>query len=314
MPIGITLIDRMGGETSSNLNAAILLSLLCSTYFGGCGVLTGAVPNLVLAGQFEQSQQVTIFWSTWLYWMFPVIGLLRTALSLGVIWLLFGRHLAESEILIENTPSTTELNQSQQRTLYILLAGVVFWATDHLHQIQPAYVGLGLILLLTLPRWGTLAFTALSKVRFSFLFYIAALFTLGRALDETGFNTRFISTLSTALDFGTYGWFGKHLALTMIALPLDFLMDIGAVAGVATIPLIDLGTVHGLAPLPSALSVAMATTLAFLPYQSAPFMVAYGFRRLSMGQLVLTQSLISGLSLVFLCPLNLFYWRWLGLI
>ena len=59
---------------------------------------------------------------------------------------------------------------------------------------------------------------------------------------------------------------------------------------------------------------AMATTLAFLPYQSAPFMVAYGFRQFSMQQLVLTQGLISMASLVLICPLNLLYWRWLGLI
>ena len=69
-----------------------------------------------------------------------------------------------------------------------------------------------------------------------------------------------------------------------------------------------------MADLPIAMSVGMATTLAFLPYQAAPFMVAYSFRRFSLSQLVLCMLLISFLSLLLLCPLNIAYWRWLGLI
>ena len=314
MPIGIAMIDRMRTPPTDHIRAAILLSLLCSTYFGGCGILTGSVPNLILAGQFERVQQVPIYWATWLYWMFPIIGFSRVLLSLGVIWLLFGRHLHSSDIEMATTGDQSALTGRQRRALYILLFGVVLWSTDLFHHIQPAYIGLGLVVLFAMPRWGPLPFAELSKVRFTFLFYIAALFTLGNALNETNFNTQFIGALSHHLDLGDYGWLEKHLALTLIALPLDFLMDIGAVAGVATIPLMELGALHGIDPLPAALSVAMATTLAFFPYQSAPFMVAYGFRQFSLGQLIATQSLISGASLLFLCPLNLIYWHWLGLI
>jgi len=75
-----------------------------------------------------------------------------------------------------------------------------------------------------------------------------------------------------------------------------------------------LGQAHGLGNLPIAMSVGMATTLVFLPYQAAPFMVAYSFRRFGMGQLILVTLCISLLSLFLLCPLNVVYWRWLGLI
>ena len=314
MPIGIALVERLHVRPSPHLKAAVLLSLLCSTYFGGCGLLTGSVPNLVLAGQYEKTQGAPIFWATWLYWMFPVIGFLRTFVSLGVIWMLFGRHLDGHVIQRTPSPRSAPLTRVQRRALYILLAGVCLWATDLLHHIQPAYVGLGLVVLFVWPRWGPLRFGDLLKVRFALLAYIVALLTLGHALDEAGFNRLFIAAFGEYLALAEYGWLGKHLSLCLVALPLDFLMDIAAVAGVATIPLMELGAQHGIAPLPAAFSVAMATTLAFLPYQSAPFMVAYGFRQFSMQQLVLTQGLISTTSLVLLCPLNLLYWRWLGLI
>lgn len=314
MPIGIALVERLHSRPAPHLKAAVLLSLLCSTYFGGCGLLTGSVPNLVLAGQYEKVQGAPIFWATWLYWMFPVIGLLRTLLSLGAIWVLFGRHLDGPVSQPTPAPSSAPLTRVQRRALYILLVGVGLWATDLLHHIHPAYVGLALVVLFVWPRWGPLHVGDLAKVRFALVAYIVALLTLGRALDEAGFNRLFIAAFGEYLALEEYGWFGQHLALCLIALPLDFLMDVAAVAGVATIPLMELGGQHGIAPLPAAFSVAMATTLAFLPYQSAPFMVAYGFRQLSMRQLVFAQGLISAASLVLLCPLNLLYWRWLGLI
>ncbi|MYD07760.1 MAG: hypothetical protein F4X07_12480, partial [Acidimicrobiaceae bacterium] len=67
MPIGIALVERLHIHPSPHLKAAVLLSLLCSTYFGGCGLLTGSVPNLVLASQYEKTQGAPIFWATWLY-------------------------------------------------------------------------------------------------------------------------------------------------------------------------------------------------------------------------------------------------------
>ena len=99
-----------------------------------------------------------------------------------------------------------------------------------------------------------------------------------------------------------------------MVLPLDFLMDIAAVAAVVTPTMLELGSLHGLSPVAAAMSVAMATTLVFLPYQSAPFMVALEFGRFTMGQLVSCMMAISILSVLVLCPLNVLYWYVTGLI
>ncbi len=92
------------------------------------------------------------------------------------------------------------------------------------------------------------------------------------------------------------------------------IMDIAAVAAVATPSLLHVGAEAGLSPLGSAMSVAMATTVAFLPYQAAPFMVALGFGTLRVRDLSLAMLLISTLSILILCPLCILYWRVLGLI
>ena len=315
MPIGMAIVDRLGRRQDANTNATVLLSLLCSTYYGGGGILTGSVPNMVVAGQLELARGEVILWSHWLMWMFPVIGLVRTALCMAVVWCLFGRRM--EPLRTSPPPASSEiadLSGAQKKGLVILLLGIVLWASDALHGLAPVYVGLVLVLLCLAPRWGPLSMRELREVNFPFFFYLAALFSIGTVLDRTGVNAAVIDHLLGWVDIADYGWLGKHLAITALVVPLDFLMDIAAVGAVTTPSMLQLGELHGIAHTPAALGVAMATTLVFLPYQSAPFMVALTFRRFTMRQLVACMMLISVLSLLSLCPLNVLYWRWVGLI
>ena len=164
------------------------------------------------------------------------------------------------------------------------------------------------------PVRGPLDLAALRKINFPFLFYIVALFSLGSALEASGFNRIFIERFATVVDLEAYSAPMRRLLITFMVVPLDFLMDIAAVAAVMMPSMIALGTAHGLDPLSVAMSVAMATTLVFLPYQSAPFMVAYSYRHMSMAWLSGLMFLISALSLLLICPLNIVYWIASGLI
>jgi len=222
MPIGISIVDSLHGAEPKKLHVAILLSLVCGTLFGGFGVLTGGVPNLVVAGQLERAGGGTIFWSDWLVWMFPLIGLGRTLLSTLVIWLLFARHLGplQRPALQRQNPLW---NRRQKTTLCILLTGVALWATDALHQIAPVYIGFLVVFLLLFPRFGPLDLSHLRRLNFPFLFYIAALFSLGAALDASGFNLLFIDRATSLIDLNQLDLLPRHLALTFLAVPLSFL-------------------------------------------------------------------------------------------
>ena len=313
MPIGIAIVDGLGERDCRSANAAVLLSLLCSTYYGGCGILTGSVPNMMVAGQLEQARGEVIYWSQWLRWMFPVIGLIRTGLCLAVVWYLFGRRMKPLRPP-GNPHADSPLNSTQKKTLVILALGIGLWSTDSVHGLAPVFVGLVLVTVCLAPARGTLSIRQLREVNFPFFFYLAALFSIGSVLESSGVTAAVTDHLLLQLELAQYGWLGKHLALTAIVLPLDFLMDIAAVAGVATPSMLQLGELHGIAHTPVAMSVAMATSLVFLPYQSAPFMVALTFNRFSLGQLALCMLLISTLSFLLLCPLNVLYWRVTGLI
>ena len=315
MPVGIALCRALDpDQRDAMLPVAVTLAIVCGTYYGGSAVLTGSVPNLVVAGQLEAETGRVVYWGEWLVWMFPVVGVLRTMLSVAVIWWLWGRRMLPIGRIAKQSVAPLALSADQRSTLILLLVGVSLWATDVVHGMAPVFVGLALVLAAVLPRWGPLPAAQLRQVNFPFFFYIAALFGIGEILDTTGFNTRTVHAVMGALPDAGGHWFGEHLTLTLAALPLDFLMDIAAVAAVATPSLLAAGAEAGLSPLASAMSVAMATTVAFLPYQAAPFMVSLGYGTLRARDLSLAMFSISTLSVVILCPLNVLYWHALGLI
>ena len=81
MPMVVSLLKTLGEAPNSKVSAALVLSLTCATYYSGTGILTAGVPNLVILGVLE-SRNITVYWSEWAYYLFPIIGLLRVGLPL----------------------------------------------------------------------------------------------------------------------------------------------------------------------------------------------------------------------------------------
>jgi len=311
LPLAEAVAARLGNGDDRRLRATVVLSLVCSTYFGGGGVLTGGVPNLVVVGQYQASTGITVYWSEWLAWMFPVNGLARTGLCAVVIWFLQARHLPASW----DRPApraAREPDRRQWAAAAILTVGVLMWATDAVHHVPPVYVGLVLALLCIAPRWGPLPASSLRDLNFPFLLYLAALFAIGDAVQASGLGERFVSAGTASVGLGDAPLWARYLAVTAVTLPLDFLMDIAAVAGVTTPVIVDLASGHGMQAMTAAMAVAMATTVVFLPYQSAPFMVPLEQRCIGLRDLVAAMTAISALSVLLVTPLNLLYWSRMG--
>ena len=315
MPMVISLLKSLGEKPGSRVSAALILSLVCSTYFSGNGVLTASVPNMVVLGVME-SRGIPVYWSAWAFYLFPVIGLSRVACGyLLVRWLLNARPPPELSNELPRTSKFPEtVTPAEKKVIGILLAGILLWATDMVHSIQPVYVALALTLICYLPGWGPLPVDRLRQVNFPLLIYIAAVFAVGYALEDTGFSARLSGLLISGFNIAGASDLVKLYAIPWLVVPFNFLMDTAAVGGMLTGPLIDFGTGIGLAPIPTGLSVAIGTGLVFIPYQGAPFVIAYSFRYVRMGQFILLMTLISLTTLLILLPLNLIYWRLIGFI
>ena len=245
---------------------------MCSTYYGGTGVLTASVPNMVVFGVME-SRNIPIFWGEWGLYLFPVIGLLRVGCCYLLIRLLLPvRPPPVLAAIPTDTPQIpAAVTPAEKKTVGILLLGTLCWASDAFHGIHPRHHR---------PRPGSPVLPArlggplspdrLKGVNFPILIYIAAVFAMGYALEKTGFNTHLAGILTGWLDLSEANTLFKLGAITCLTVPFDFLADTAAIAGVLTPFLLDFGASIGLPPLPTALSVAIGTSLVCIPYQSAP--------------------------------------------
>ena len=313
MPMVLSLLKSLGEKPNSKISAAFVLATVCSTYYGGVGILTASVPNLVLLGALE-THNITLYWSQWAYYLFPVIGLLRV----GAIYLLIRMVFRpKQEPNLSQLPPLVDIPQqltaNEKKVLGILIAGILLWATDVIHGIHPVFVGLGIVLFMYLPTWGALSFDTLKKVNFPLLIYIAATFTIGYALEHTGLNNTLTEFVTPYLQKITSPM-TLMACITYLAIPFDFLMDTAVVAGILTPLVIDLATALNLPPLPLALSLGIGTGIVSIPYQGAPFVVAYSFRQVTMGQFILMMMLVSLITLTLLLPMNLLYWHLIGFV
>jgi di/tricarboxylate transporter len=238
------------------------------------------------------------------------MGLLRVLLGALVILLLFRPVLPSKLDLV---PPQFEFGRREKKALGLLLLGVVGWATDSLHHIHPVIIGLGLSILCMLPRIGPLSAESLRKVNFPILIYIGSVFALGEAFATSGASGRLADGFASWLDLADRSVFAQLATIAYVVTPFNFLVDTAVVGSVLTPPLLSLGASSGLTPLQVGLSVGVGTSNVFMPYQGAPFMMAYAYGYVTMRQFVAAMMLISLVNLVVLIPLNLVYWNWVGL-
>lgn len=309
LPVLVALVDALGADRKSPLAAAIILSVVCATYYGGTGILTASVPNLVIMGVLEARGRA-VYWAEWALHVFPVIGFLRVIAGAAIVWLLFLPRLPARRPPV---PDPVTLGSREVRAAAILLAGVAGWGTDTFHGVHPVIVGLVLTIVSLTPGIGPLSADSLRKVNYPILIYIGSVFALGEAMVTAGTSDRLAAALTEGLRLADRSVFGQLSAITYVVTPFNFLVDTAVVGGVLTPPLLQAGAAAGLDPLQVGLSVAVGTGMVFVPYQGAPFMIAYAYGYVSMRQFVSAMVGICLLNLVLLVPLNLLYWRWIGL-
>ena len=309
LPVLISLIDALKIERHSPQSAAIVLSVVCATYYGGTGILTASVPNLIIMGVLE-SRQHPIFWAEWATYLFPVIGLLRVLAGSLIILFLFRPKIPSDPDLPK---ADTHIGNREIRALALLIFGVAAWATDTWHHFHPVLIGLGLTILSIAPRVGPLSTAHLRKVNYPILIFIGSAFALGEAVVTSGLSTTLADALASMVSLDMSSPFQQLATITYVVIPFNFLVDTAVVGSVLTPPLLELGAAAGLTPLQIGLSIAVGTGMVFMPYQGAPFMIAYSFGYVTMRQFITTMVLICLVNLILLVPLNLLYWRWIGL-
>ncbi len=274
-----------GGNTRNNFGRSIVLQNLFYINIGASGFLTGSGANLLAAALIAGATGSTIFFSDWLFAMFPVmIGLVLIGylLAMKVFF-----PLSPEERLPQIEGGMARLKQEYEKlgkisrqeiksiAIFLLILG--FWSTDRLHGISPtavAFVG-GIVALL--PRIGIVKWNEVD-IPWHLMLFSAGAYTLGSGLDATDLPSIGVNAFFDHLGISNQTPFWVlYLMLTGVMIFSALLFQSKTMRAMIFIPIaIGVANRFGFSVISLALPVAfMIEHVYVLPFNSKPAALIY---------------------------------------
>jgi len=286
---------------SREAKMGLFLGPVFSTYYATAGVLTGGLPNIVVAGVFESVTGGSIGWTQWLVTMFPVMGLGKTLVVVATVFVLY-RPAPETTVTPKPVTTTSDDAGARRMMLY-LLVGVTFWATDFVHGLHPLYGAMLVAGLALLPRVGVADFDAVREVDYSIVFFVGAVFAIASGLSETGFTDVAANWLLSFVPGDAPLWV-TLFAVFGVTLAMMLVLEGVATSSVLTPILISYSTSAGVAVLPVLFVEAIALETYFFPYQSIVLVTILGLDVVEPWELIKVTTVLSVVGTLTLLPLQ----------
>lgn len=281
----------------------IFLGPLFATYYGASGILTGALPNIIVTGLVESGGGPAISWTQWTLWMGPVMGIGRVVVVVAVTYLLY-RPSDREAIASLGQRGSKGLSSRERRMLVFLLVGVAIWATDFIHGLHPLFGAVVVALLSFTPRIGVIDHEAIGETDFSILFFLGAIFAIAEGLQRTNFTDLAAETMLSYLPADP----SLPLVLVFVvavSMLLAFVMEGMAVASVITPIFVTFANSAGIPLVPVAMIESVALNAYFFPYQSAVLVAILGLGVVDSIELSRMASVCTIATLVFLVPIQI---------
>ncbi|WP_211364277.1 SLC13 family permease [Propionivibrio limicola] len=318
VPVGMALADRVGFGKGSNGRIGIAATLALACNMPSFAILPANIPNMILAGASETLHGATFGYTDYLFLHFPVLGILKSALMVGLVLMLFPDRIHPQEAKANKAPDSAidakpADTGAQRRVAVILLATLALWMTDSLHGINPAWIGIATAILLLLPRIGVVAPKSFNaSIDFGMVLFVAAALGLGALVNASGLGRMVGQTLEQVLPLAPGAHALNFFSLSAMSTLIGIVTTIPGVPTVLTPMAPDLAAASGFS-LPAVLMtqvIGFSTVL--FPYQVGPLIVAMQLSGERLGYLAKITLPLALLTFVLLLPLDYLWWRLLG--
>ncbi len=241
-------------------------------------LLTGDAMLNVVAMNFGGAQAS---WLKWLWYM-GVPGVVACVLTCMLQIFLFK---APTDFKVNKDEIKTQLTalgnftRKEKTVMFWVALAVVFWATDSIHKIHPAWVALGCVIAMSLPRIGDIFGPAdWAKVNMGTMFFLTAALGIGMVGGATGMNS-WVAAQVLPSSIPT-NMFVFALLITGVTIAIHAVLGSAlAVMGIVTPTVVAYTAAHaaGINPLVPALLVYTATAgHFFLPFHHMNVLVGVG--------------------------------------
>jgi len=310
MPIALAFAERLGYRSGSSGYTGIAMAAVLGVYLPSAAVLPANLPNVILAASAESQYGTKLSYAGYLLLHFPVIGLLKAVLMIGLIVAFF--HQAPSAAVAKSpTPPWTR----KERMVAIVLGfSVSLWITDFLHGISPAWVGLAAAVVCMLPFVGLVQPDALNKdVSWVALIHAAGVIGLGGIVAYSGLGGVLGDWLVRVAPFDVSGSLWNFWVVSTIGTLICLVTTTTGLPAVMTPLSGTLASASGLSLDMVLMSQAIGFSNLLFPYEGAPLVFAITYASLSMAQVTKVLLVLGVLTIALLTPLTYWWWTFLGI-
>lgn len=309
MPIALALAEHFGFGPGSNGRTAVILAAAFGSFVPTFAILPANVPNMVLVGASETLFDIAPRYGEYLLLHFPVLGLLKSVLIVAlIVWL-----YPDQQKPVSRHATTTPLSRSEWQLAWILVLSLIFWLTDSIHHISPAWVALAAALLLLLPRIGLISTKQFnSEINYNPLFFVAGILGLGALISHSGLGADLAAHLTAVLPLEPGHNLLNFTSLSLISIVTGIVATLPGVPAVLT-PLAEQMAHSAGLPIKTVLMtqvLGFSTTL-FL-YQAPPLVIAMQLAGEHTRPAIKLTLLLAVATILVLLPLDYLWWRWLG--
>jgi len=314
--IALGVVKTYGLERTSNAAKSLILAITFSASLFDKGII-GSTPSILARNLITEFGHVPLSWSQWFIAYAP-LNLFNIVISWWLLQRMFPPETSElpggAALIQEERARLGPCTASEKKAAFWIVAGVSIWATDFIHQLNPAIVGMGVGLVATFPRVGVLTKDQLGKINFMIFLFMGSTISMAEVLRETGA----VKVLAGAL-FGYIGpmittSFHSTLVLYWAAFAAHLVLASETAMVSITMPaLMEFASNNGLNPLAVGMLWTFAVGGQLFIYQSLVLIAGYSFGCFNardvfrLGAFFL---IAENLMLLILVP---FYWPLIGI-
>jgi solute carrier family 13 (sodium-dependent dicarboxylate transporter), member 2/3/5 len=314
--VALGLVEVFGLSRGSNAGRGIFVTLTYTAGIFDKMVIAGAA-SILGRGLIQKMTGIEVYWSQWLLAFLPCVVATVLVIWRLVLWLYPPEKEAlqgSAGFLRESLEKMGAWTPMEKHALALMGLAIALWATDLIHHIPPAVIGIGVGLLAGVPSLGILELEDLKRLNYLPVFFTATAISMGEVL----LRTNALDSMTTVLFAWMRPWTTNVFSLSLVPYWTAFVYHIflgNEISMLATSvpPLMNFAKTAGIHPLPLGLVWAFAAGGKIFVYQSGVMVTGYSYGYFETKDLLRVGFVLTVVESAVLLLIVPFYWPLLGI-
>lgn len=313
IPIGMALAEQVGFEKGSKGRIGIATALALSCNMPSFAILPANIPNMILSGSSETLYNISFNYTEYLLLHFPILGIVKSILLIILVLRIFPASISTTNSLPPLEQDEQFDSNIQKRVAILLSITLLFWITDSIHGISPAWVGLATAVILLTPKWGVVTPKSFNNsVDFGTIIFVAAALGLGALVNTSGLGEYLGHNFSHLMPTSTSSSFLHFMTLSLISTFTGLVTTIPGVPTVLTPMAANFAQASGFNLEAVLMTQVIGFSTVVFPYQVAPLIIAMQLANERLTDLIKITLPLAGITIAMLMPLDYLWWLLLG--